>query len=165
MADDNNKSSVPMQNGGLTTVSADVGTYRYISLAKEDGGTVLSGRAPATGVSIEESVDLQLSKELSGGYVASVFGYKPVLITITGLDIFVPCDAEDKDQTIAELYSKSNAASPTYELLLVSTEADPGVVYECLIGQLSRSVQARNAQDYGMGVGTYTMKLIGARTI
>lgn len=151
-------------SGGITRHTIDGGTT-YITLAA-DGGlnlqNILITTAPANRISIDESVDFSLNKALSGDFLVSSFGYKPVMITINGLDIYQDtCTSASNKETVQSFYDKWNVHANKNARIIVgmATSGSSGRSYSCVLVSLQRIT----AQELEVaGVGKYVMTLYGA---
>lgn len=150
--------------GGITRHTVDGGTT-YITLAADGGEKlrdVLITTAPANRISIDESVDFSLHKALSGNFLVSSFGYKPVTITINGLDIYQDtCGTYTGKETVQSFYDKWNVHANKNARIIVgmATAGGSGRSYSCVLVSLQRVT----AQELEVsGVGKYVMTLYGA---
>lgn len=149
--------------GGITRHTIDGGTT-YITLAADGGEklrNILITTAPANRISIDESVDFSLNKALSGDFLVSSFGYKPVMITINGLDIYQDNCTSGSKETVQSFYDKWNVHANKNARIVVgmATAGSSGRSYSCVLVSLQRVT----AQELEVsGVGKYVMTLYGA---
>lgn len=144
------------------------GNTTYITFLAEGGGALsklLAATAPAEQVRIDAGVDFSLSKSLAGDFLVSTFGYRPVMIVISGLDIYNdPCliAAGGGQETVQSFFDKWNVhANKTARIDVgMASAGSSGVAYRCVLVDLKRM----SAQELtGGGVGRYVMTLYGAK--
>lgn len=157
----------PQQNGGISKQQLR-GNTTYITFMAEGGsalGKLLAATAPAEQISIDAGVDFALSKSLAGDFLVSTFGYKPVTIVISGLDIYSdPClvAAGGGQDTVQSFFDKWNVHVNKKARIDVgmASAGSSGVAYRCVLVSLRRA----SAQELtGGGVGRYVMTLYGAK--
>lgn len=155
------------QQGGVARQKL-AGNTTYITFQADAGnalGAVLAATAPAEQVRIDEGVDFALNKSLAGDFLVSTFGYRPVVIVISGLDIYNdPCLMnEGKGQeTVQSFFDKWNVHANKKARIDVglASAGGAGIAYRCVLVDLKRI----SAQELtGGGVGRYTMTLYGAK--
>jgi hypothetical protein len=144
------------------------GDTAYITLWGDDGDAlndILTTTAPAEQIRVESGVDFALNKSLAGDFLVSTFGYKPVLIVISGLDIYKdPCQDKygDSVETVQSFFNRWNVHANKKARINVgmASAGSTGVAYRCVLVDLKRVT----AQELKVGgVGRYTMTLYGTR--
>jgi hypothetical protein len=154
-------------NGGV--IRHDVADYpTYITMWADAGdalGAVLMSTAPASRIRITEGVDYTLSKSLSGDFLVSTFGHKPLTIEIDGFDIFYDrCKVAADKPTVQAFYDKWNVHVNKDARINVGMAgaSGAGTAYRCVLVALTRSTDAVSGLDTE-GVGSYNMVLLGAQ--
>lgn len=126
---------------------------------------LLAATAPAEQIRVDAGVDFSLSKSLAGDFLVSTFGYRPVMIVISGLDIYNdPCliASGEGQETVQSFFDKWNVhANKTARIDVgMASAGSSGVAYRCVLVDLKRM----SAQELtGGGVGRYVMTLYGAK--
>lgn len=150
------------------SIHSDAGDYVSIVLADVSLSTVLNGRAPATGITIDQAVDYSISKSLKQDFIVDTFGDSPVKITLEGIEFLTSTCGENQDETIQqtiETFYDNNklSADRTKRVLLgLSTNPERGSAFTCVLTGM-RSVIDREGADK-MYV-KYSLTLIGVRNI
>lgn len=79
--------------------------YGYVSFGTQTNK--FFAQAPITGISIQQSVDYSINKNLAGNFDMLVFQSHPVVIRIQGIQIIAYYNCEN-DKSLTPTYSQSN---------------------------------------------------------
>lgn len=145
----------------------------YIVLSGAAGDRLrltLLGRAPAMAINISSAVDHMIHKALSGNYLITEFGHKPVSITIQGLDLYdMHCALKrgDNSSTIQEFYDRFNIHANKKARVDVGFAATSGnkesaTAYRCVVLALNKRV-SQDMSNKAPGVGEYDLSMIGVQ--
>lgn len=128
----------------------------YITIS--DGSNVFNGRAPVMGVTIKQVTDYTTHKALNGDILVASFGFLPVEITISGLDLFnMLCNK--KGRRIADFFGRHNLVKNSQNRLTVSLSGSvggTGGTFKCVLTDLT--MQATGGDKIQ---GLYRLNLIG----
>lgn len=146
----------------------DAPVYMAIVLEGGSGSTLLTARAPASSVQVNEDVDYTVDKSLYGDWLVSTFGMKLVTITIEGMDIYWTNCKTIKEASIQTLFDANNVHKNPNARVKISITTDNGaVVYSCVLVSIMRTSQAKTvgggSSSSPIGSGTYRIKLIGIK--
>ena len=139
-----------------------------IVVATGDLNTVLQGRAPATGITIEQTVDYAISKSLNQDFIVDTFGDSPVRIILEGIEFLTEvCNGEQSDaakETVEAFYDKNKLSADNVKrvALGLSSQTGQGQAFTCVLTGM-RSVVDRESADK-MYI-KYNLTLIGVRNI
>ena len=122
---------------------------------------------PVTGVLVNQSVDMSISKTLNSDFLVSEFGDHPVQITLTGIDFFgATCDSEQKKhQQILDFYQKWKLSTNINNRIDVSiTQAASPVngAFRCILMKMKTTAPGMDGQGLAP-VYRYEIDLIGVR--
>ena len=138
-------------------------TNTYFTLSAEAGTAlkaVFMGAAPALSVNIVEAVDYDIHKALNGGYLVAAFGYAPVKITMSGVDIYASIQNCGKyTDDIKSWWDKYNLQqNPAARVHLSLYGRGQTSTFSCIVTNITRSAEGNTN-----GVGSYQITLLGAR--
>ena len=152
---------------------ADHGNVAYITMAGGGAGPalheLLTGRAPATYVKIENRVDYMTTKMIDNTHMIATFGQDLVHIQITGLDFFnLVCsnlgDSGDGGG-IQEFYNKYNLHdAPTARVDISISYGGPATVYRAVLLEMTRDNSADEVTPgSNLMCGAYRLELYGVK--
>ena len=85
--------------------------YKYVIIKVSGSSQYVLGQAPVTGISIQQHIDYNIVKTMSGNFGMITFQDHPVAITISGLRMMLTnCTAEGMTGDITQLYEKYRGA-------------------------------------------------------
>jgi hypothetical protein len=150
-------------NGIVKQTTGKKASSVYFTLSSSSGNALKAlfmGSAPATHVSITEAVDYDLHKAMNGGYVVASFGYAPVKIIMSGVDIYADaanCVRYNSD--IKGWWDRYNLhAAPDERVELGIYSRDGTAVYSCIVINIVREANGSTGN-----YGAYQITLIGVR--
>ena len=143
---------------------SDVQSEAFITLA--DLGTVISAKAPATGVDIKMATDSTITKALNKDFLITAFGDQPVYITISGMQItYVPGDCEgvtNEKKSVMDFYVQNKVSNDPSKRIDVSIIAGGNShAFKCAIMNLD--IQ-NDTQGSEYGFCRYKITLVGVLT-
>lgn len=150
-------------NPGIVKARSPVKHSAYVVLSGSAGGalgSVFAGRAPLVSVEVIESVDNGMTAALNNDLFMNTFGYAPVNIVLSGLDMYADyCIGGAAN--IVGFFSAYNAhMNPTARVDVGIHAGNSTVTYRCVAVSLKRSAEGSSKQ---IGIGAYELKLIGVR--
>lgn len=135
----------------------------FITLA--DLGTVISAKAPATGVDIKMAADSTITKALNKDFLITAFGDQPVYITISGMQItYMPgtCKGANEKQSVMDFYVQNKVSNDPSKRIDVSIIAGGNShAFKCAIMNLD--IQ-NDTQGSEFGFCRYKITLVGVLT-
>lgn len=135
----------------------------FITLA--DLGTVISAKAPATGVDIKMAADSTITKALNKDFLITAFGDQPVYITISGMQItYMPesCKGAGEKQSVMDFYVQNKVSNDPSKRIDVSIIAGGNShAFKCAIMNLD--IQ-NDTQGSEYGFCRYKITLVGVLT-
>lgn len=139
----------------------DKGSDTFISISVSGGssiGSLLLARAPATGIQIQQAVDMDLNRSFGGSWLIGVFGHRPLTLSLQGLDIYRDCSGMSSGaHSIQAFYNKWNVyARPSVRLYV---GLGGGAAYYAVMNALNRTATANNTP----GIASYTLGMVGVR--
>ena len=142
----------------------------YFVTFYDDLNAILCGTAPATGVSVVQKVDYNITKGMTGDFLAAAFGDMPIPLVITGLQIYraTPgCADNSKDTTssVSAFYSRNKFSVDNTKRITMSLKAakDGEVeVYTCVLLELTMTGSGKGTES---GYYEYSMSLVGVKGV
>lgn len=146
---------------------SDVKSEAFITLA--DLSTVISAKAPATGVDIKMAADSTITKALNKDFLITAFGDQPVYITISGMQItYIPnhesCKGSvaNQKQSVMDFYVQNKVSNDPSKRIDVSIIAGgKSHAFKCAIMNLD--IQ-NDTQGSEYGFCRYKITLVGVLT-
>lgn len=171
------KTSIFTRLGGTYYVPiATKGAVAYVTFAGKNSAagdmlsTLLEGRAPATKIRVTQAVDNSLTKSFAGDFLFMTFGYNPVSITISGLDIFhstcITKAGQSLTGTVQSFFDDYNVyENPDARIVMgmSSGHGNKSAAFQCILTGMERSKAGGTAGQGNIHVGDYTMQLIGVK--
>lgn len=127
---------------------------------------VLQGRAPSTGIVIEQKVDCSISKSLKKDFIVDTFGDSPVQITLEGLTILnAAClgNGAGNGLTMEEFYEKYKLSANLSSRVVLGLSdggknGNSGKMFTCVLLGLQSSSTQNEARS---GTIRYRLTLVG----
>lgn len=140
--------------------TSDGPSEAFITLA--DLGTVISAKAPATGVDIKMAADSTITKALNKDFLITAFGDQPVYITISGMQItYIPesCKGAGGKQSVMDFYMQNKVSNDPSKRIDVSIIAGGNShAFKCAIMNLDIQNDTQGAE---YGFCRYKITLVG----
>jgi len=150
----------PDNNGDATIVMADAALTAYVS-----------GRAPMTGITIEQKVDFSINKTLNKDFIVDVFGDSPTYIVIEGFNILAACTNENEGggesgqvlgiaKGMATFYKENNVGTNKDKRISLSVyySKEDKRTFQCILVGMRSSVTTEDAKS---SILRYRLELVG----
>ena len=135
-----------------------------IAIVDETMKDVLLGCAPATGITIDQTVDYSISKSLQRDFIVDTFGDSPTKITLDGVEFLTTScgeKAKTDTKTIEKFYDENKLSSDnTKRVQLGLSTHGPAAAFTCVLVSMRSTVGQAEAKNMSI---KYSLTLIGVR--
>lgn len=147
----------------VTLSGDDSKNHSFITIvSNDDFKKVITGYAPATGITVQQKVDFALTKSLDKNFLIAAFGDNPVMISISGLHIYCDeCSMEGADKTIVEFYKENKVSSDVtkrVQIGIAGKGGERGQTFECAVIGCDLTADSKSIE---YGASNYKLSLIG----
>jgi hypothetical protein len=154
--------SIPIFATNPSVSAHDTEDKTSVVITDDELTQVLQGRAPATGITVEQKVDYSISKSLKRDFIVDTFGDSPVHIGLDGLTILnsTCLDTEEKALTMEQFYAKHKLSADSKNRVNIGLSGggkEPQSFVCVLVGMRSTSAQ----DDSKRSLIRYHLDLVG----